>query len=814
MPPAIAWTPTRAAPAAPPPRPEPGFFENVGANFRLNEDRQDLLEQAPRNLEAYRSALETLGDLGVDTSEGGPLFSTADSGTIRKIRTINRPAIFAEMQRQAARNGAYFKGLPATQEDYDREIARRRGGRDADLATASRGGTVSGLIGSAASGLTDPVNWITGLAGGGEARLARFVLNEGVAGAIGGAALLPDEAAAMARMGEDFTALDMAKEVGMSAAGNVALGVAGKYVAAPVARSASRRVANAFAARIPEGSRTADETAALTILNRDADIEEANPFRPDGAGAKAHGDALAAAGAKLVNPGEARLAKPRARPAAGKRLDPASALGFIVDRLEGGSKLVRDSGGLTRFGISKDANPDIDVANLTRTEAMAIYRRRYWEPLGLDRAPADTAMVTLDAAVNHGVAFARRALRESGGDPAALIALRRGEYARLIAADPGKYGKYAKGWENRLRQLEQNVGLRRGEAAVAGRAADEDAPDWRDELDARDAALAAERDALDAEQRALRERSDAETSAVREPVAEAFDPGPAPEQRRDLFPDEASWRAAQDGVDAQHYDLAAPRERMVDAGDWRDIDKLFDAPDKNGVSLAQRRTAAREHLFGDALQDGALDDVLGRAKADELTAAARAVEAGDAPREVFDRLADEDALRAVARWDAAESDIDGLLYQREAGRPDKALASQLEKRLAKRGFPPVPESLTSKDFPAVRRWLAENRPTRAVSEDGGDPEFDFARAAASPAAIERQQASAREALVEWDDPAGPAAVAQTGSVLHDLKATAALEGGPEVAVQLDGEGGAVSLEAMLDDIAEDFAIVAAIKGCL
>ena len=48
----------------------------------------------------------------------------------------------------------------------------------------------------------------------------------------------------------------------------------------------------------------------------------------------------------------------------------------------------RDPGGETKFGISKRAHPDLDIANLTRDQAGAVYRRDYWDRLRCFDLPA------------------------------------------------------------------------------------------------------------------------------------------------------------------------------------------------------------------------------------------------------------------------------------------------------------------------------------------------------------------------------------------------------------------------------------------
>jgi len=46
---------------------------------------------------------------------------------------------------------------------------------------------------------------------------------------------------------------------------------------------------------------------------------------------------------------------------------------------------VHDSGGETKFGISKRQYPDIDIKNLTELEAISIYKKDYWDPYHFDK---------------------------------------------------------------------------------------------------------------------------------------------------------------------------------------------------------------------------------------------------------------------------------------------------------------------------------------------------------------------------------------------------------------------------------------------
>ena len=84
------------------------------------------------------------------------------------------------------------------------------------------------------------------------------------------------------------------------------------------------------------------------------------------------------------------------------------------------------------------------------SDAKAIYKAEYWDPIGGDNLPAALQVTALDAAVNQGVANAKKWLSQSGGDPAKFNALRRGQYEHLASSNPGKYGKFLKAWEARV----------------------------------------------------------------------------------------------------------------------------------------------------------------------------------------------------------------------------------------------------------------------------------------------------------------------------------------------------------------------------
>lgn len=73
-----------------------------------------------------------------------------------------------------------------------------------------------------------------------------------------------------------------------------------------------------------------------------------------------------------------------------------------------------DPGGETKYGISKRAHPDVDIANLTEDDAKEIYRREYWVPAGCPRITHEgLACFHMDTAVNLGVARAVKLLQQA-----------------------------------------------------------------------------------------------------------------------------------------------------------------------------------------------------------------------------------------------------------------------------------------------------------------------------------------------------------------------------------------------------------------
>jgi len=74
-----------------------------------------------------------------------------------------------------------------------------------------------------------------------------------------------------------------------------------------------------------------------------------------------------------------------------------------------------DSGGRTKFGISKKAFPHLNIFDITEDQARDIYKDRYFRGPGFDKLPAEIQAAMFDYGVNSGPAIATKALQRVVG---------------------------------------------------------------------------------------------------------------------------------------------------------------------------------------------------------------------------------------------------------------------------------------------------------------------------------------------------------------------------------------------------------------
>lgn len=73
-----------------------------------------------------------------------------------------------------------------------------------------------------------------------------------------------------------------------------------------------------------------------------------------------------------------------------------------------------DPGGVTKYGIAQKYHPGVDVANLTKAGAIAIYGTEYWAKVGGDTLAEPLCLNLFDCAVNPGVGHAKQILAAIG----------------------------------------------------------------------------------------------------------------------------------------------------------------------------------------------------------------------------------------------------------------------------------------------------------------------------------------------------------------------------------------------------------------
>ena len=102
----------------------------------------------------------------------------------------------------------------------------------------------------------------------------------------------------------------------------------------------------------------------------------------------------------------------------------------------------------TNWGISAASYPYLDIVNLTLIDAIAIYRRDYWQKSGADQLPWPACLLMMDTAVLHGVGAATKMLAEVGPNPYAFAAKR----LRIYTAS-ANWHIFGAGWTNRIAAL-------------------------------------------------------------------------------------------------------------------------------------------------------------------------------------------------------------------------------------------------------------------------------------------------------------------------------------------------------------------------
>ncbi len=124
------------------------------------------------------------------------------------------------------------------------------------------------------------------------------------------------------------------------------------------------------------------------------------------------------------------------------------AVNFVL-QWEGSYSNRKDDPGLeTKWGISKRAYPTLNIKELTKEQAIAIYRKDYWAKCGCDNLPYPMDIIVFDTAVNCGV---QRALTWYQEYPSWCQYLMR--RIRHYSERGQKHPQFFRGWINRVMDL-------------------------------------------------------------------------------------------------------------------------------------------------------------------------------------------------------------------------------------------------------------------------------------------------------------------------------------------------------------------------
>lgn len=148
----------------------------------------------------------------------------------------------------------------------------------------------------------------------------------------------------------------------------------------------------------------------------------------------------------------------------------------LVIKAEGGYvNDPNDPGGETKYGISKRAYPDLDIASLTLQQAKDIYYADYWCEIEGDVLPCPLNIYVFDSAVNQGTKTAIKLLQRALGlpddgviGPKTLAAIKSMKFPRTVEtwfmthravhyASLPNFRMYGKGWMHRLFDLIEGV---------------------------------------------------------------------------------------------------------------------------------------------------------------------------------------------------------------------------------------------------------------------------------------------------------------------------------------------------------------------
>ncbi len=115
-----------------------------------------------------------------------------------------------------------------------------------------------------------------------------------------------------------------------------------------------------------------------------------------------------------------------------------------------------DSGGETKYGITT-SDTSTPIRDLTRAEAISIYKHKYWDSLSCDNLSSGVDYTCFDYGVNSGLGRPRKALQRfkslKGTELIDAINNERTTFLKALADQRPKDKKFLNGWLNRVKRV-------------------------------------------------------------------------------------------------------------------------------------------------------------------------------------------------------------------------------------------------------------------------------------------------------------------------------------------------------------------------
>ncbi|GGO95048.1 hypothetical protein [Stakelama pacifica] len=459
---------TTAPGAAPPP---PSFLQGLSDSFWSAADQETA---AAQDQEAMAKALSPLVDALHDRGVTGKF--TKREARDAWAKTYDAQAIWDAVDRVRQSDPTAFTAIPHSLDEFRaKALGKVQAERESRAASASRAGTATRLIGGFGYGATDPINTVGMMLGAGEAKtVAQAVVNEAVVNARLTAMSLPGEAWVRASQGRDMTLGDAAAELGTAVVGGALFGGALKGLelhGGPAAGKAYDTALNGVWHLMPEpvkrrwadaasvserdlpdladmvlGDGADSETrAAIHALRQQDALDEANPFKPNGAGVQFHRERFAETLSRVLDdlPPQAPRAEGVTMPG---RADTALGTGTVP--MMPARAAVKNRIGVVESALSNNAANPLSSARgkyqFIESTWLHYYKRRFGDQ-GLSDAQilakrSDGAVqdVLMDDLTDDNAAFLRsHGESESAGNLYLVHFAGQGGAKRLFEADPG-----------------------------------------------------------------------------------------------------------------------------------------------------------------------------------------------------------------------------------------------------------------------------------------------------------------------------------------------------------------------------------------